>query len=140
MPSIGGIPVGVHNLNTKEDAMSNVECINCGVEAHSKCPYCRTVFPEDQSEAMLSYALKRTIKTDEQGINWLEISWYMGDGNKKDSLEYGLASLHKVMCGMADPEGLYPSFAQYACDHRWRFKKGEKSSISCGHKYRKVTK
>jgi hypothetical protein len=114
----------------------NCKCIKCGAEANTKCPHCRTIFPCNQQEAMVSYGFKRHIKPDEHGVHWLEVSFYVGEGTKKNDLEWALGQLYKTLKAMADPDSSYPSIAEYACDHQFQFKKGEKSSISCGHSWR----
>src|SRR5512146_1969349 len=56
--------------------MPNIVCKRCGAEASSKCPYCRSIFPENQIEAMLSYSLKYSIIRDydkSQGTPWLRV-------------------------------------------------------------------
>lgn len=111
----------------------NVVCSDCGAEAHSKCPYCRSVFPDNQMEAMLSYQLKRTMSTDELGINWLDVSLYVGNGTEKDNMATAMERLLGILSAMQDPESHYPTIAQYCCDHRWTFKPGQKSTIGCGH-------
>lgn len=41
--------------------MSNCYCTKCGAHAYSKCPRCRTVFPENQQLAVLSHVLTAEI-------------------------------------------------------------------------------
>lgn len=38
--------------------MAKVVCKDCGATGNSKCPYCRTVFPDNFEEAVLSHVLK----------------------------------------------------------------------------------
>ena len=118
----------------------NCACIHCGAEANSKCPHCRTIFPTNQMEAMLSYGFKRHIKKDEREVNWLKVEFFIGNGTEKDNLEFALTELYTCLAKMAEPEHPYPSIAEYACDHIYHFKEGEKSSISCGHSWKMYKK
>ena len=110
--------------------MSNVICGKCGAEASSKCPFCRTVFPKNQYEAILSYALHH--KTDAKGKVTISYDYIPRDECKEAGVERALESLARVMKDMAEgASGL--TFKGYACEHDWQFKPGCKSSIGCGH-------
>lgn len=110
--------------------MGNVVCKKCGAEAHSKCPACRTVFPEDQIGAMLSWILKFKERKMENGQRWLEVSLLMTDEQDEEKALENLAKLMEKMLHQVDN---YPSIHSYACDHEWTMKPGEKPTIDCGH-------
>jgi len=104
--------------------MPNVVCKKCGAEAISKCPYCRSVFPEDQHDSLMSYLLKFDIKTVNE-VDWLEVSWFMGNGSERRNAAWGLNKLKEALNGL--------DLEKYCCDHEWVFKPGEHSRIDCGH-------
>lgn len=108
----------------------NCICTLCGAEAYSKCPACRTVFTENQMDSVLSWILKRYIKK-EDNLYWLKIDYLIG--NSDISLAEALERLYEIFKTMEDSKSNYPTLKQYACDHRWTMKKGEHSSIGCGH-------
>jgi len=110
--------------------MANVICKICGAQAISKCPYCRTVFPKNEMEGMLSWILKKRMKTDKNGVTWLEISYVPG---KNVDLKEAMKRLLNLLNVMEDKTSPYPTIKEYACDHEWVFKEGEKSTIGCGH-------
>ena len=118
----------------------NCECVLCGAEAHSKCPHCRTIFPANKFEAMLSYGFMREIETDERGISWLKVEFFVGNSEEKHDLTKALTELYNTLKGMEDPESHWPSIAHYACDHEFRFKPGCEASIGCGHSYQSYSK
>jgi hypothetical protein len=115
----------------RREIMAKIECRKCGATGNSKCPICRTVFMDDQLDAMLSHSLKRNLKPSEYSghYNWLNIAWL---SDKDDSMEVAMNKLREVLNRMADPDDAYPSFKQYACDHSWQFQKGHKSEVGCG--------
>jgi hypothetical protein len=99
------------------------------MEAMSKCPACRTVFPQGNGgmmEAALSYQFKRQMNDD----FWLEVHFHAADKDLAEALE----ELRVVLNLMADEkETMYPSIEVFACDHIWTMKPGEHSTIGCGH-------
>lgn len=111
--------------------MSNCICTKCKAEADSKCPACRTVFPDDQIESALSWILKRHIEKKDNDIYWLKIEYCIGKKDK--SLEQALKQLYSIFKEMNEDDNDYPSFKQYACDHVWTMKKEYHSDIGCGH-------
>jgi len=105
--------------------MANCHCKKCGAEASSKCPYCRSVFMNDQREAALSWILKRGIK-ETNGQRWLEVSWFL---SSDEDLVEGLKKLRNTLTSMDDAY-----IKQYCCDHTFEFKPGCESTIGCGCK------
>ena len=113
--------------------MAKIICNKCGATGTSKCPYCRSIFPDSHGEATLSWIFKRRIKVEKK-LHWLEVFLFMGDGTEKNNLAWGMHELRNILNNMEDPEVKhYPSIDAYACDHVWEFADGEKSSIGCGH-------
>jgi hypothetical protein len=109
--------------------MSNVVCVDCGMEAHSKCPFCRTVFPNNQTDAMLSWTCKHRIK-EVNNFNWLQVEFMMReDETEEDTFK----RLHSLLDEMVTKPKEFLSLKEFCCDHRWVFKPGEKSTIGCGH-------
>lgn len=107
--------------------MAKIVCSKCGATGISKCPSCRTVFPDNQVEAMLSHCLKTLVKG-----NKIEIQYSLSkkpelsdDENISDVLKH-LVEVLKYL------ETKDPGFKQYGCSHRWVFAKGQKSDIDCG--------
>jgi len=103
--------------------MSNCICAKCGAEAYSKCPECRSVFPENQTEALLATCLNFKDETDKTTVVF-KIA-----GDRVEALQELSTLLLEMRQGL---RGM-PGFKTYACDHDWRFKPGERSSIGCGH-------
>lgn len=140
--------------------MSNVICSKCGAEASSKCPVCRTVFPENQIEALLSHSMKfKVIRDYERGGPWLQVEIFVGNDDTKDDYALAVEGHKRLLARLqametkyeVPPEkpverdgvkyismgagrgGPYPSIEQWCCTHRWVFKPGCKSTIGCGH-------
>ena len=116
--------------------MGDVVCKKCGAEAHSKCPYCRNVFPDDQIATLYNNLITLTVKPPEtqeylggekatiQKVNFsLDLIHYPED---KDTPEEHTLSLLKGLLKLEQP-------IQAICDHSWKFKPGVQSSIGCGH-------
>ena len=96
--------------------MGKIICRKCGATGHSKCPACRTVFNDNQSEAILSHFLKY----EEEGGN-VKVHFTLNDA----TVEEALRSLKSwLMDPNFDP-------AQYACTHHWEFAEGHGSDIGC---------
>lgn len=118
---------------------SNIVCRKCGATGHSKCPYCRTIFGDNQSEDILSWIFKRRIekvpsKADvDENLHWLRVDLYLGSNKDGCTTEYGLTKLREILNAMEDPNDPYPTIKQYSCDHEWVFAPGQKSTIDCGH-------
>ena len=100
--------------------MSNVICSKCGAKATSKCPYCRTIFPEDQTKAILSHLLKFPVHKDGWATGTITLR---ADSNE----EYFRTFIH--LAELLKEIGI----DKYCCDHDWIFMPGCKSSIDCGH-------
>lgn len=127
--------------------MGNVVCRKCGMEASSKCPYCRSVFPENQIDAMLSVVIKHSVEIvhyedrcpypkRERLKIWLDI-------HDDETEEDAWARLYYYLKNIIEPyqpgdekysdHVKFPSLKEFCCHHGWVFKPGQKSSIGCGH-------
>ena len=102
--------------------MANVVCSKCGATAESKCPYCRTVFPDNQFEALLSWVLKWECKDDKIVVSYIS--------HTADTVAEALEQAYSHLQQCKDRVG----FVQYACEHTWVFAEGAHSDIDCGHK------
>lgn len=105
--------------------MSNVVCVKCGLEGTSKCPHCRTVFPEfPEEDRMLWFDVEalehRIILSDEK-----KVSFRVYDDEDWLSV---LKVLRKYLAILKDEH-----LKTLACKHQFEFKPGCKSSIDCGH-------
>lgn len=102
--------------------MPNVICKKCGAEATSKCPVCRSVFPEDQTDAMYSWLLKFDIAKSPTKGNWLDVHLFVAESEDVDK---ELIHLRDVLNKL--------NLEKYSCDHEWKMKEGFHSTIGCGH-------
>lgn len=82
-----------------------VKCIKCGARASSKCPTCRTVFPEDQQEAMLFAGLGFSLEGDS-----LIVRMHTWDADPSVAFQRLIHKLRSI------PE---EKLKQYACHHQW---------------------
>lgn len=115
--------------------MAKIICKKCNATGFSKCPYCRTVFPDNMVEGMLSHILKWEHNKEHQED--ITISYrYCAEANKtkQEQVQEALEDLKNLLTRMDRPESThYPTIKQYSCDHHWVFAEGEKSDIDCGH-------
>lgn len=112
--------------------MAKIVCSKCGATGWSKCPYCRTVFPDNKTEALLSHVLKWKF-TPGDNVK-VEYSYFTTDEelDEKEVVVQALKSLLNTLSAM-ESGAPWTSIEQYACNHKWVFAPGEKSSIECGH-------
>ena len=108
--------------------MANIVCKHCGATGFSKCPICRTVFPDNQYEAMLSHMLKFSLDKDSGQVTITFKSFPMDESKPIVSAFIHLWKVLKRLNQHKD--GL--SFDKYACNHHWIFAPGQKSDIGCG--------
>jgi hypothetical protein len=119
--------------------MAKIVCTKCGATGDSKCPYCRTVFPDNQIEARLSYSLKIDYANDPRGRRWLKVELYspINDENEVPvTIADDVKELYKILDLMVKHEKSWPTIEQYVCSHQWEFAPGCKSDINCGHPYK----
>lgn len=111
--------------------MARVECKKCGALATSKCPYCRSVFPDNQHEAVFSHVLKTLDEGDKITIKYHR---YKEEGlTTEENVANVLESLYYILQMMAEQRNGM-SFDGYACNHQWSFCEGQESDINCGCK------
>jgi len=101
--------------------MSKIVCSKCGATGNSKCPYCRTVFPDNQLEALLSYVIQWDRREDRIVVQVATLT---------TSVEEALTKTLSALTTCAEKVG----FAQYACEHDWVFAEGQHSEIACCHR------
>lgn len=112
--------------------MSNLICEKCGATAEGKCPICRTIFPDDQHEAVLSHFLKFKVEDGHVKITFLHyLSREEVERSESENVEAALIHLLNNLKAMES--GHSTSFKSYSCVHKWVFKPGCKSTIGCGH-------
>lgn len=94
--------------------MAKIVCKKCGLTGWSKCPYCRSVFGDDQTLAMVESRV-RVSKNDVGPIVTLQC--YEDEKPEED--------LPRLL-GMVNLKQLF-------CVHQLEFAEGAKSEIGCGH-------
>ena len=110
--------------------MSKVHCEVCGLQANSKCPYCRNVFvmhnkPElELADELLSHFA--TINGDGT-ITFHQHCWDTENAERETS-EKILKRAWRILHMVNEEE-----CKVLACVHKWVFDEGEKSEIGCGH-------
>ncbi len=92
--------------------MGNVHCLKCGLEGSSKCPHCRTVFPENGIVTILEYGIQIGDK----------------DVSTRPLPPEEFTKFIRSLAKLSDDE-----MKMICCNHRFEFKPGGKSSIDCGH-------
>lgn len=99
------------------------------MEAYSKCPFCRHVFPLDQENTLLQEVLSiqlGRIDNKKEAPTDLIVHYTLGNRDFEQALQ-DLTSLLALL--LSDSEKL----KKFRCRHVWTFKPGQKSSIGCGH-------
>ena len=109
--------------------MARVVCARCGMTGHSKCPYCRTVFADNERNSVLQQLMTIT-----RG-SWMDKRFV--DENGKDlvvTLNWSIGDIANHVCHLRDilssldDDGI----RRLCCHHDWMFVEGERSSIGCG--------
>lgn len=91
-------------------------CKRCSATCESKNPITRSVFLDNQTEALLSHTLKFKI-VEEHGLCWFRVSLLVEPTTTELS---GLQRLYAILRRMVLYERTgYPSLEQYACIHEW---------------------
>lgn len=112
-------------------AKAKVICSKCGATGLSKCPYCRSVFPDNQYAAVLGRILRVRI-AQELEITRIKVD-YVVDSDW--SLERAWDYLHDLFHNLVIER---IKVTQLACEHNWVFAPGEVSEIGCGHENREA--
>lgn len=116
--------------------MSNIICNKCGATGNSKCPCCRSIFPDDQMDAVLSMIFKHTIKQEGNGI-WCEVKYLVGVPSKDTVADIDLL---KSLKGLQTNLKMIIDNPQYLCDHVWELAVGEVNEMHGGPKYKRKGK
>ena len=101
--------------------MGNFKCKKCGAGCSSKCPSCRSIFPDNTREALLSHYLKIYNKDGNIGF----VVQYQPERTIVEEFKLLAETLELMVNGK---EG-YPTIEQYVCDHEWE----GLATINCGH-------
>lgn len=96
--------------------MAKVICSHCGATGHSKNPACRTVFPDDQNDAVLSHLLKFPVIKD--GVAEGNIRFV---ADTKEEYFRNLVSCVKML----EKVGI----EKYCCDHDWELAPGAVAEV-----------
>jgi len=108
--------------------MARIVCSKCGAKAFGKCPGCRTVFPDNQSEAVLSHMLKFRVHDNRTEITYSE--WAEDGVTEEEAVARTLKRLYDTLRMMQQRKHGF-SFEGYACRHNWVFDEGQVSDIGC---------
>lgn len=107
--------------------MARIVCSKCGATGFSKCPCCRTVFPDNEVEAMLSWFLTYQVKDGQVEI--IHQHPRCENISRAKDIALGLTKLRDRLNRLAEVD---PEFKSYACCHDWCYAPGQKSDINCG--------
>ena len=113
----------------------NVVCSKCGATGDSKCPNSRTVFPDAQTDAMLSHTLKIRSQDGWFGISVKKYVDTFSESEQKyvpreESDSEALVRIFEYLTLLERNEEL----KGYACVHQWVHTKGTRVCDFCGQK------
>lgn len=137
--------------------MPEIYCKKCGLRGHSKCPYCRSIFPAHSHGLSDNDALRQMAQ--EYFENFVEVGLYENDEQRRkedyeklnngesvrfrvsfwtysNDRSYALASILERLAELLPLVNIKVA----ACIHEWEFMPGQESSIGCGHKGKKRAK
>ncbi|KKN78699.1 hypothetical protein LCGC14_0347660 [marine sediment metagenome] len=101
--------------------MAKVACTKCGEKGSSKCPFCRSIFLNNQE---LAYAelVVNVSETDNSVVLTVNLAKKTADGKKRplEEMMQTLKTLSEQSPGLL-------------CLHSFDFEKEQESSIGCGH-------
>lgn len=115
--------------------MSNVICTICGATGESKCPVCRSVFPDDQFPAMWEVRQGDGEYGKRNGCDEIQLIFPYTvpfDGDRKATTEDKMKVV-KTAWEQAQRMTL-EQWMRAFCRHNWVFAPGCESTIGCGHK------
>lgn len=120
--------------------MAKIVCSKCGATGDSKCPYCRTIFPDSGYEAMLSYLLKlpHPDKNDKGKPVSFKVHLMWLRHHEEDSRLYTDAEMIRELYNILKKLDKRGELEAYSCIHDWIFAPGAESSIGCGHRNREI--
>ena len=112
--------------------MGNCVCVHCGAEASSKCPYCRNVFPDNKS----GYGCEVRQGNGEYGKRngtdefQLVFSWMFDREETATTADFNIriGEVYDELTSHTREEVI-----RMFCQHTWRFKPEQSSTIGCGH-------
>ena len=111
--------------------MGNVVCTACGTEGTSKCPFCRSVFPEDSKtnirRSILSIEYDATGPVEDIVVRYTAYPDRHQVGDTGKVTKEGVEDLVKVLLGALD------DWTKFNCAHQWAFSPGQTSTIGCEH-------
>ncbi len=111
--------------------MSKYHCEYCPATAMSKCAIQRTVFPDDQMDALLSHILKYKVAINLNAPGSAEVSLFVhvplkniSGGIRSDAelVEYALILINEL-----NPEEI----KNYSCNHHWVINKDDECIFGC---------
>jgi hypothetical protein len=113
--------------------MAQIICKKCGLTGFSKCPHCRSVFPEHSSPATEIFEFQGFVKKanpEEEAGDDGKRRWLVGMWTYEVSEDAAMRKVLELFKSMLNnPEF---SMATASCAHEWDFAEGEKSDIDCG--------
>jgi hypothetical protein len=113
--------------------VSKVVCSKCGATGISKCPFCRQVFPDNQSMAMWravsAFEFEPSGKYNTPDLV-LRLTYHAANEEEAEALKRGELTTDQLEF-MKD--AIEARMRDNCADHEWGFAAGEKSSIGCGH-------
>ena len=111
--------------------MADYKCSKCGETAHSKCIYSRSIFGENQTAALLTHVLKRTVEPfEDQHSNKPEFKYVFTYTTVAENEFKALKSLVNLL-------SLPGVMESYACDHDYVLQ-DEECDLGCCHKKKGV--
>lgn len=111
--------------------MSAYHCKHCGATANSKCARTRTVFPDDQMDALLSHVLKYKITINLTAPRSTEVSLFVHTPLEDEEGEFR-SDAELVEWALILINGLKPEeIKNYSCNHEWVIDPGDECTIGC---------
>lgn len=112
--------------------MAKIVCTKCGKTGDSKCPFCRSVFGDEDSRiGMIDAVMSHRLLIGEKGILLKRWSLTRNPDNSIGGPETDFNILKSVVGLLKDLTD--DELRIIACVHTWDFAPGAKSEIDCGH-------
>ena len=113
--------------------MSNYKCIHCEATAHSKCVIQRTVFPTNQTEAIVSHVWKRYVERPDKSDPDQNVKVHIVlrtaqhfDNNPDNHLLSDAEHYKQMITWLRDMLNEdFDTMLEWCCDHEWRITEGE---------------
>jgi len=116
--------------------MGNVVCEYCGLEAHTKCPICRNVFPEEIINPFTDCLFTLRQGNQPHGkIDGADEVHFIIERQIPEDEEFTLQKRRRMVERLHYTMNEYPleKIQQLFCRHHWVWKEGCKSTIGCNH-------